>query len=98
MVPDEKSRSTLTTIDKTDHRFKRKVVAQSFSDKSLREFEPTLQKHIDDLCSSLGEPGDSDEDGWTEGKSMHEQCKAPLLLMRHRTSAHNWNSSQMAHS
>ena len=75
MVPDEKSQSTLTTIDKTEHRVKRKVVAQAFSAKALRGFEPTLQKHIDLCCNKLGESCDYDNDGWTEGKSMHEWCK-----------------------
>ena len=84
MVPDEKSRSTLTTINKDDHRVKRKVVAQASADKALREFEPTLQKHIDDLCSSLGESRDYDKDGWTEGKSMDEHCRCSWFPVIHR--------------
>ena len=84
MVPDERSRSTLTTIDKNDHRVKRKVFAQAFSAEALRDFEPTLQTHIDVFCKKLGESCDYDKDGWTEGKSMHKLCKVHLQLFRRK--------------
>jgi len=44
-----------TVIGKDIHSFKRKVISQGLTDRCMREFEPSLNVHIDKFIQNLGE-------------------------------------------
>lgn len=55
MVPKKHAWSTLTTIDKHHHRFKRMLLSSQLRIQVLEEFEPMMLHYIDKLCSRLSE-------------------------------------------
>lgn len=72
MVPEEGGWCTLTCIDKSMHRYKRRLITQGLSDDALKAFEPSLLAHIDIFCHKLGEGGLRRNGQWTEPRNMND--------------------------
>jgi len=69
--------NTLTCFDKKQHRQKRRLVGQGFSDAALRGFEKTIMTHIKILCDQVvakvapEKMPDSKKPGvWSESQNM----------------------------
>lgn len=45
--------SVFTALDRADHRRRRRVVGQAISERSMREFEPTMMSQIDIFLAQL---------------------------------------------
>jgi cytochrome P450 len=61
--------SAFTTLDKKVHGKKRRILSQGVSDSAVRNFEPLILKHVEQLCSVVA-PGSGspvDSEGWSEG-------------------------------
>ena len=54
MVPDGIGWSTLTTIDKEQHRFKRRLLSSGLGENTLQGFQSVMLQYIDDFCEKLG--------------------------------------------
>jgi cytochrome P450 len=65
-----------TAIDKSLHRFKRRMISQGLSDQCMREFEPSLLQHVNKYIRNLVEAAAAaEEEGWSTPVNMSEQCK-----------------------
>lgn len=53
--------SVFTALDRTDHRRRRKAVGQAISERSMREFEPTMITQIDVFLAQLLRASQQDE-------------------------------------
>ncbi len=80
MVPEEGGRCTLTCIDKSMHRNKRRLLAQGLSDDALKAFEPSLQSHLDIFCHKLGGDLFEHNDSWTEPRNMNNYSILYVLI------------------
>ena len=68
--------NTLSCIDKTLHKRKRKVVSQSFSEQAIRSFEPTILRNVDVLLKQIAHSRtDVTKKGWTDVVNMTDKCK-----------------------
>jgi len=72
MVPDDDSWCTLTCINKSMHRHKRRLFTKGISEDAIREFEPAMRKHLDCFCGKLGEGANPNGEGWTGPKNMND--------------------------
>ena len=77
LAPEPGVYSTLTVINKSIHKHKRKVLSQGLSDQSVRAFEPTLLKHIEIFVANLlRTPNNIEGDsGWSSPIDMTDRCK-----------------------
>jgi cytochrome P450 len=62
--------ATLNVIDPEVHGFRRRVMAQSFSDQSLRGMMPIVVDKVDKWCKKLGE--DAKDGAWSSAKDMSD--------------------------
>jgi cytochrome P450 len=53
LVPGPGQYNIFTVIDSTAHRHKSKMLSQAFSDRTMKEFEPTMLHHIDIFVKNL---------------------------------------------
>ena len=72
MVSEEGGWCTLTCIDKSMHRYKRRLITPGFSDDALKAFEPSLLSHLDTVCRKLGDGCSSGSGTWTEPRNMND--------------------------
>lgn len=72
MVPEEGAWCTLTCIDKSMHRCKRRLITQGLSDDALKAFEPSLLSHLDIFCRKLGGDLFQHNGTWTEPRNMND--------------------------
>ena len=76
ILPARNTFNVLNALDKSIHRFKRKVINQGLSDQRMREFEPSLNHHVDNFIQKLadnlrsGRPGE-----WSDPVNMTDMCK-----------------------
>ena len=86
MVPAPGAFNVFTAIDKSIHRFKRKLLNGGFSDQTIRAFEPTMLHHIDIFVRRLmGSPSSSytpsyhddekSDSGWGPPLNMTDHCR-----------------------
>ena len=77
MVPSPGAYNIFTSVDKEMHRHKRKVLSHSFSDHSIREFEPKILEHIDIFLRRLMATADIENAGgqWSKMHDMTECCR-----------------------
>ena len=85
-----KSRMSMTTIDKEEHAFKRRVNMRAFTSKAIKNMEEKLLKNIDVFCAKMraGKTGD----GWYSAKDISEW--SALLasdIQGDITFTRNWN-------
>ena len=73
--------STLTTIDKSVHRVKRKVFSQCLSEHAVKDYEPSLLTHVGSFCKRLQE-GLPDSDTWSEARAMDQWCSSSSCVLR----------------
>lgn len=73
MVPGKHAWSTLTTIDKHHHRFKRGLLSSQLKSQSLEQFEPMLLHYVEKLCAKLGEGSTSEHE--SEPRNMAQWCE-----------------------
>lgn len=59
-----------TVIDKKEHAFRRRVLAQAFSDSALRDQEQFIEFNVRILLKQMSK--DVQEDGWTAPKDFSE--------------------------
>ena len=64
-----------TAIDKSLHRFKRRMITQGLSDQCMREFEPSLMRHVNKFIRNLARVAVEDEGQWSVPMNMSDQCK-----------------------
>ena len=69
MVPSPGAYNIFTAIDKSLHRHKHRVLSQGFSDRCLRDFEPTILKEIDVFV------GKFDQENWSAPADMTKCCR-----------------------
>lgn len=80
-----KTPNTLTSIDKSTHGFKRRILTQVFSTEGIKSIEERLLVNIRDFVNLLGRKGnefgdttkESDSaanDGWSETKHLAPMC------------------------
>ncbi|KAM0450923.1 hypothetical protein ACHAO4_006315 [Trichoderma viride] len=63
--------NTLTLSNKVQHARRRRVVAQAFSETSLRRFEPKVQSVLEIFCQHLRSAvNESAENGWTSPRDI----------------------------
>lgn len=68
--------NTLTLSNKVQHARRRRVVAQAFSETSLRRFEPKVQSVLERFCQHLRSAvNESAENGWTSPRDISKDCK-----------------------
>ena len=69
--------NTFSVIDKVEHRRKRRVVGQAFTDRALVEIEPTLIRHVDTFVRTLttGDGPLRDSKGWGPPVNVALQSK-----------------------
>ncbi|KAL6897582.1 cytochrome P450 [Trichoderma evansii] len=68
--------NTLTLSNKVQHARRRRVVAQAFSETSLRRFEPKVQSVLERFCQYLRSAAkESTEKGWTSPRDISKDCK-----------------------
>ncbi|GME32785.1 cytochrome P450 [Neofusicoccum parvum] len=53
MLPSPGAYNTLTSVDRSMHRRKRKVMSQGLTDQCIRRFEPTMLRHVDTFIAQL---------------------------------------------
>lgn len=78
MVPAPGAYNIFTAVDKEIHRFKRKVLSPGFSDHRVRDFEPTILKHVDIFVNRLlskDYEGTVSKDDWSGASDMTECCR-----------------------
>lgn len=70
--------NTLTLSNKVQHARRRRVVAQAFSETSLRRFEPKVQSVLERFCQHLRNAANdkSAEGGWTSARDISKDCKS----------------------
>ncbi|KAK6540269.1 hypothetical protein TWF694_009082 [Orbilia ellipsospora] len=66
--------NVLTSIDKTVHGKKRRILGQGFSDQAIRSYEPIVLERVERFCESLTKEAGSD--GWGVVKNMSRLCAA----------------------
>lgn len=75
--------NTLTLSNKVQHARRRRVVAQAFSETSLRRFEPKVQSILERFCqhlrSAANEPA---EKGWTSPRDISKDCESSCSRIR----------------
>lgn len=64
--------SSLTLKDKSEHRQRRKILSQGFSDASLRQFEGKMVNLILKMCQQIA-PSREDRE-WSEPRNMSDWC------------------------
>lgn len=67
---------SILTENKDDHAVLRKLIAPAFSERSMREQEPVIGRHVDLLLHRLTERCD---DG-NVALNMRDWCKSPLVV------------------
>ncbi|KAF1975779.1 cytochrome P450 [Bimuria novae-zelandiae CBS 107.79] len=73
MVPRKNTWSTLTTIDKQHHRFKRGLLRSQLRNQQLEESEPMMLQYIQKLCTKLSEGSTLQEA--SEPRDMAQWCE-----------------------
>jgi len=72
MIPIEGARSIFTSLDKTRHRHKRKLISEALSDASIRDFEPNLVRYIESMVQTLDM--EQDPSGWSKVQNFSDNC------------------------
>ncbi|PWY92800.1 cytochrome P450 [Aspergillus heteromorphus CBS 117.55] len=65
--------NTVTTIDKGVHGFKRRIMAQVYTERSLKEIEDRILDNISDFVDVLGSESNA-MTGWTAPKDIAQTC------------------------
>ena len=88
--------ASLTTIDKTQHAFKRRVTAQALNQRSIQGLEEMILKNMRKLCSALYDH-DSAEKEWSSSKNMTTAISYTVSdIMGDVTFSRSWNTQESA--
>lgn len=74
MLPEPGAYNVFTAVDKSVHRFKRKVLSLGFADQSVRAFEPKILSHVDLFVEKLKE-SQAQCGEWSDPMNMTELCR-----------------------
>ena len=85
----------MTTIDKTQHAFKRRVTAQALNQRSIQGLEEIILKNIRKLCSALYDH--SIETEWSSSKNITNSISYTASdIMSDVTFSRSWNTQESA--
>ena len=88
--------ASLTTIDKTQHAFKRRVTAQALNQRSIQGLEGMILKNMRKVCGVLDDHG-GDEKGWSSSKNMTKLISYTVSdIMGDVTFSRSWNTLESA--
>ncbi|PYH73174.1 cytochrome P450 [Aspergillus vadensis CBS 113365] len=73
MSPSRYTPNTLTAISRNIHTFKRRILAQAFSDQSIKDMEDRIQEKISSFVNNLLTDTNS-ESGWSSPKNISQMC------------------------
>ncbi|GLA64709.1 hypothetical protein AtubIFM54640_006433 [Aspergillus tubingensis] len=73
MSPSRYTPNTLTAISRNIHTFKRRILAQAFSDQSIKDMEDRIQEKISSFVDNLLTDTNS-ESGWSSPKNISQMC------------------------
>ncbi|THC96317.1 hypothetical protein EYZ11_004222 [Aspergillus tanneri] len=68
--------STFTLVDKREHSWKRRILAQGFTTSTLRDLEPHILGKIDRFCKCMLEHGEGrpQQGGWSSPQNLSDWC------------------------
>lgn len=73
MSPSRFTPNTLTAISKDIHTFKRRILAQAFSDQNIKEMEGRIQQNISSFLDILATNTESESE-WSSPKDISQIC------------------------
>ncbi|MCJ1443830.1 MAG: hypothetical protein MMC23_004330 [Stictis urceolatum] len=77
MLPSKGAFNVFTAVDKGMHRFKRKILDQGFSDRSIKAFEPRILNQIDQFVRNFTTSASTSASskGWSAPVNMTSACR-----------------------
>ena len=88
--------ASLTTIDKTQHAFERRVTAQALNQRSIQGLEEMILKNMRKLCSVLYDHGSAEKE-WGSSKNMTNVISYTVSdIMGDVTFSRSWNTQESA--
>lgn len=88
--------ASLTTIDKSNHAFKRRVTAQALNQRSIQGLEEMILSNIRGLCNALYDHENATK-GWSLPQNMTNMISYAVSdIMGDVTFSRSWNTQKSA--